>query len=193
MTASLSSDLIKDFVIAAHFDLDRVRTLLAEHPDLLNVRHQWGPEDFEDGIGAAAHVGSRAIAEFFLAQGAPSSICVAAMLGRADEVRQFLEADPALANARGAHGIALMFHAAMSGSLEVVDLLYERGCREGFSSALHGAINHGHKEIVAWLLDHGAADMSIKNFQGKSPMQNALDQNRQDIADLLRQRGANQD
>src|SRR3954453_17117025 len=124
MITELPVELIKDFVMASHFDLAKVQAMLKDRPDLLNVEYDWGPQGgTENGIGAAAHVGNRPIAEFFLAQGVPSNICVAAMLGQVDQVKAFLESDPALANARGAHGITVMFHAAMSGSIPVVELL----------------------------------------------------------------------
>ena len=186
----MSPETIKEFVISSHFDLAKVKSMLAQDPTLLNVEHQWGPNDFESGIGAAAHVGNRPIAEFFLAQGVPSNICVAAMLGRESEVKAFLDKDGSLANARGAHGIPVMFHAAMSGNTAVTDLLRDKGCNEGYSGALHGAISYGHKNMVAWLLDNGVTDLQAQNYQGKTPLQNAIDSNQLEIADLLRERGA---
>ena len=56
--AQLTPELIREFVIAAHFNLEKVQTMLAERPSLLTVRHQWGENDFEDGLGAASHVGN---------------------------------------------------------------------------------------------------------------------------------------
>lgn len=186
----MSPDLIKEFVIASHFDLSKVKAMLAEDANLLNVEHQWGPNDFESGIGAAAHVGNRAIAEFFLSQGVPSNICVAAMLGHVDKVKAFLESDTSLANARGAHGIPVMFHAAMSGDIAVAGLLRDHGCNEGYSAALHGAISYGHKKMVTWLLENGVTDLQVQDYRGKTPLQNAADSDQPEIADLLRERGA---
>jgi ankyrin repeat protein len=183
-------ETIKEFVIASHFDLAKVKAMLEEDASLLNVEHQWGPNDFESGIGAGAHVGNRAIVEFFLSQGVASNICVAAMLGNADEVKTCLDADANLANARGAHGIPVMFHAAMSGNTDVADLLRERGCTEGYGNALHGAISYGHKNMVLWLLDKGATDLEVQDYRGKTPLQNAVESNQTEIADLLRERGA---
>jgi uncharacterized protein len=186
----MSPEIIKEFVIASHFDLAKVKTMLAEDASLINVEHQWGPNDFESGIGAAAHVGNRAIAEFFLAQGVVSNICVTAMLGHEDEVRAFLEDDARLANAKGAHGIPVMFHAAMSGNTAITDMLREQGCSEGYNAALHGAISYGHKNMVVWLLDNGVKDLQVQDYRGKTPLQNAIDSNQPEIADLLRERGA---
>lgn len=192
MAPELTADMIKEFVISAHFNLDKVKSMLAENPALLTVRHQWGENDFEDGLGAASHVGNRTIAEFFLAQGVPLTICAAAMLGRRDAVKAFLDKDASLANARGAHGITLMFHAAMSGDTTLADLLKSHGCHEGYSHALHGAINYGHTSMVAWLLQNGATQLDFKDYQGKTPLQNATGKNLTEIADLLRQHGAAQ-
>lgn len=182
-------ELIREFVIAAHGDLAKVQAMLTEDPDLLTVRHQWGPEDFEDGIGAAAHVGNREIAEFFLAQGVPSTICVAGMLGREAEVAQFLAEDSSLANARGAHGIPLLFHVAMSGNTAVAQMLMDQGGGEGLNFAVQGAVNYGHLEMLQWLLDQGATEINRPNFQGKTPLTIAMEKGYSDVADLLRQHG----
>src|SRR5687768_17320682 len=94
-------ELVRDFVIAAHGNLGTVQAMLAEQPGLLEQEYDWGPGGLEGGLAAAAHMGQRAIAEYLLAQGAPSTICAAAMLGDLAQVRTFLESDPALSNARG--------------------------------------------------------------------------------------------
>jgi ankyrin repeat protein len=186
-----SPDFIREYVIAAHFNLEKVKATLAEHPELLTAAFQWGPDDFEDGLGAASHVGNRAIAEYYLEQGVPLTICAAAMLGRTDDVRAFLDADPTLANATGAHKIPVMFHAAMSGKTEIADLLVERGGGEGISFSIHGAISHGHLDMTRWLLEHGAKDnLGILNYEQKTPLQKAAELGHTEIADLLRGYGA---
>jgi ankyrin repeat protein len=190
---SLSQELIKEFVTASHFDLSRVQAMLADNPALLNVQYEWSPGDWESGIMAGAHMGSRAIVEFFLSQGVPLDICSAAMLGRTADVKTFLDSDPALANARGAHQITLMFHAAMSGDTALTELLKSAGCTEGYSYALHGAINYRHTGMVEWLLDNGVQNINAPDYQGKTPLKSALDQGHTAIADLLRSRGASEE
>jgi ankyrin repeat protein len=190
MSQDLSTDLIREFVTASHFDLAKVKTMLSEYPALLTTQYEWAENDFEDGLAAASHIGSRAVAEFLLSQGAPLTICAAAMLGSVDDLKKFLESDPALANARGAHGIPVMFHAALSGSAALAELLRAHGCSEGYSFALHGAINYGHRDMVAWLLENGATQLDVKDYQGKTPLQRAAETNQQDIVDLLKQHGA---
>jgi uncharacterized protein len=189
-TPELTPDLIREFVISAHFSQDKVRRMLREYPALLAVQHQWGENDYEDGLGAASHVGNRPIAEFFLERGVPLTICAAAMLGRKADVQTFLKADATQANARGAHGIPIMFHAAMSGDTALADLLKATGCTEGYSFAVHGAIAHGHVDMTRWLLDNGASDLQIANHEGKSPLKKALEGQHAAIADLLRAHGA---
>jgi ankyrin repeat protein len=186
---ALSQEVIKEFVTAAHFDLSKVQTMLADAPALLHVAYEWSPGDWEQGIMAAAHMGNRAIAEFFLAQGSVMNICVAAMLGRTDDVKAFLEGDRNLANARGAHQITVMFHAAMSGSTDIARLLKSYGCNEGYSYALHGAIDYGHPSMVEWLLDNGVQNINALNFEGKTPLKVALEKGYDDIASLIRARG----
>ena len=187
------TETIKEFVTASHFDLSKVQAMLAGNPALLNVQYEWSPGDWESGIMAGSHMGSRDIVEFFLAQGVPLDICAAAMLGRTADVQAFLDANPALANARGAHQISLMFHAAMSGDTTLTELLKSAGCAEGYSHALHGAINYGHTAMVEWLLDNGAQDINVLDYQGNTPLKSALDQGHTAIADLLRSRGASEE
>jgi uncharacterized protein len=188
--SSLTIEQIREFVIFAHWNLDKVREMAAADPALLTAQHDWGESGLEDGIGAAAHVGNRPIAEFFLSQGIPSNICVAAMLGDLGSVRGFLAGNPALANARGAHGISVMYHAAQSGSLPVVEALKAAGCTEGYSHALHAAIAHKHPQMVRWLLENGATDVGVRDYQNKTPLQNAEESGQADVVAMLRERGA---
>src|SRR5512143_2505466 len=115
----VTEDEIRDFVVAAHGNLPRVREMLAEHPSLVNARYQWAENDSETAIQAAAQVGSRPVVEYLLERGAPLEICTAAMLGRRDVVQRMLDEDPKLIDAKGAHGIPLMPHAAVSNNLEL--------------------------------------------------------------------------
>ena len=182
----VNQDLIDELVNNSHGNLPRVREILREHPELLEARSRLD----ESPLGAASHVGNREVAEVQLAEGAPLDVCTAAMLGRRDEVAAMLERDPALAGAKGAHGISLLFHAALSGDVEIAELLAARGAVEGIDQALHAAVGKGHRPMVAWLLDHGASDLTVKNYQGKTPLQVATELGHGEIAELLRSRGA---
>jgi hypothetical protein len=111
----LKPELVKEFVIAAHGDLEKTKALLAETPRLLNATWDWGGGDFEMAIGGAGHMGRRDIALFLISQGGRFDLFVAAMLGRLDVVKPMLAAFPYLADSKGPHGIPLMVHAQKGG------------------------------------------------------------------------------
>ena len=111
----LKPELVKEFVVAAHVDLDKTKALLAETPSLLNATWDWGGGDFEMAIGGAGHMGRRDIALFLIGQGGRFDLFVAAMLGRLDVVKPMLTAFPHLADSKGPHGIPLMVHAQKGG------------------------------------------------------------------------------
>lgn len=111
----LKPELVKEFVVAAHVDLDKTKSLLAETPSLLNATWDWGGGDFEMAIGGAGHMGRRDIALFLIGQGGRFDLFVAAMLGRLDVVKPMLTAFPHLVESKGPHGIPLMVHAQKGG------------------------------------------------------------------------------
>ena len=190
MQQTQSSDPIRDFVIAGHGNLDKVKQVLLEHPELLNVAYRWGENDSETAIQAAAQVGNAPIAEFLLGKGAPLEICTAAMLGRESEVRKRLDENPASAKATGAHGIPLLPHAVWSGNPALVELVYNRGANDGANLALHNSILRGYPQIVRWLLENAKPDIGAKNYQGKTPLSVATERKNAEIVQLLRQHGA---
>ena len=121
----LAPELIKDFVMAGHVDLEKTKSMLQQTPTLLNAVWDWGGGDFEMAIGGAGHMGRSDIAQFLIAQGSRFDIFVAAMLGKLDVVKPILLAFPDLKTSKGPHGIPLMAHAKKGGAnaLEVVAFL----------------------------------------------------------------------
>jgi hypothetical protein len=111
----LEPDLVRTFVANAHADLEAVRSALAEEPRLVNAAWDWGGGDWETGLGAAAHMGRRDIAELLLDHGARLDPFAAAMLGEVDVVRAILAEHPAMRMALGPHGIPLLAHAEAGG------------------------------------------------------------------------------
>lgn len=187
---ALSPDNIREFVIAGHGNLLRVKEMLATNPKLLNAAYKWGERDSETAIQAAAQVGNGPIAEFLLEKGAPMEICTAAMLGRSDIVMNRLVADSKEALAVGAHRIPLLPHSVWSGNLELVQFVYTRGAKTGADLALHNAVLKGYTEMVAWLLDNAGADVSSKNYQGKTPLAVARERNNEHLVKVLKEHGA---
>ena len=185
-----STEQIRDFIIAGHGNLEKVRQMISENPELLNASYRWNENDTETAIQAAAQVGNANIAEFLLKQGAPLEICTAAVLGMRDYVERRLNAHPEDVNATGAHGISLLAHAVWSDNLPLVQRVFERGAKSGATLALHNAISRSNYEIVEWLVDNAGPDIRVKNFQGKSPLTVASERNNDRIVALFKKRGA---
>jgi uncharacterized protein len=164
--------------------------MLAEKPELLNAAYAWSETDHETAIQGAAQVGSVPVANYLLEEGAPLEICTAAMLGHREEVEKRINETPQNINSKGAHGIPLLPHAAWSGNLELVQYLFRKGAKAGSSSALHNAETTGYYDLVVWLVENASPDLNSKNFQGKTPLTVAIEMKHEDIARLLRERGA---
>ena len=186
----VTNDQVRDFVIAGHGDLTKVIAMLADHPELLNIPYEWNPDDHETALQGAVQTGSTEITEYLLAQGSPLDICTAAMLGRNQEVEGFLEADPTLANAVGAHGTPILPLAAWSGNLALLKLLEERGAKSGAALALFNAVSRGNDQVAQWLLENLELDLSEQNYQGKTVLAVAVERQQEAIVHMLREHGA---
>ncbi len=187
--AEPSQETTDAFVISAHSDLAAVKRVLEEYPSVVNRPASWG----ERAIQGAAQMGQKDIAELLLGAGAPLDICTAAMLGLTDRVEQFLQSDPALAYATGAHKLPVLFHAAVSGQIPVAEVLVAHGADvnagTGKNTALHGAVFFGQPEMVRWLVTQGA-DVNAPDLKGKTPLAIATQLGNDEIVQILRQAGA---
>lgn len=184
-----TKDQIRDFIVAAHGNLPRVREMLIKNPGLLNMRHFWSESDSETAIQAAAQTGSVPVVEYLLERGAPLDVCTAAMLGRKENVQRMLAKDPARIEARGAHGIPLMPHAALSGNLELAKMLFECGAVGGASHALGNAVMHGDARMARWLLEKAKPDFSWKSYEAKSLLTITRETGDKEMLELLREYG----
>lgn len=113
--AALEVALVQEFVANSHGDLKRVKELLLQEPALVNAAWDWGGGDWETGLGAAAHMGRKDIANYLLQNGARLDLFAAAMLGKLEIVRAALEAYPDAIDIPGPHGIPLIAHAKAGG------------------------------------------------------------------------------
>ncbi len=131
-TPVADTELVKQFVGAAHKDPEKVKALFQETPDLLNAVNNLGGWDWEDAIGAAGHVGIPELAIWLLEKGARPTICVAAMLGKTEVVKAYITAFPHMKDAVGPHKISLVRHAKAGGenSKEVLEYLQSIGAKE---------------------------------------------------------------
>jgi uncharacterized protein len=162
----------------AHGDLARVKEILEQHPDLLNVKATWD----ETAIQAATQMGNRQIIELLAARGAPVDFFTALVLGRVDEV------DADQASSRGIHDLPALYFAAIGGNVAVARRVLAAGADVNAgaqaASPIHGAVMGKNEQMVKLLLDHGA-DPSAKDYAGRDARDLALAVNRPDLAELF--------
>lgn len=122
-------ELVKEFVLAGHFNLDKVKSMLNDYPNLLYSRYDWGNGDFEEAIEGAGHKGNKEVANYLIEKGARVNLFVLTMLGKTSLVKPTLEAYPNLLFSKGPHGLTLLHHAEIGGkeSKELYDYLLSKG------------------------------------------------------------------
>lgn len=126
------TDIVKEFVVAGHGKLDRVKEMLAEYPNLLYCRYDWGNGDFEEAIEGAGHLGNKEIARYLIEKGARPNIYVLTMLGETAIVRSIIDKYPSLLNGKGPHGFTLLHHATKGGddAKELLEYFKEKGLKD---------------------------------------------------------------
>lgn len=130
--------LVREVVGASHRDEKRVRELVDAHPALVNAWWDWGFGDWESPLGAASHVGQRAIAEFLIERGARTDLFAFAMLGHTDVLKALVAARPGIHKTLGPHGIPLLAH-ARAGGPEAADALKYLQSLDGSGTGLPAA------------------------------------------------------
>lgn len=107
---SIDDKIVAEVVGASHFNLDRVKELVNNRPELARATWDWAFGDWETALGAASHVGRKDIAEFLMSKGARPDIFTYAMLGSYNTVKAMIEATPGVQSIAGPHGITLVQH-----------------------------------------------------------------------------------
>lgn len=125
----VDNETVREFVLAGHGNLAKVKEMVNEIPNLIYCRYDWGGGDFEEAIEGAGHVGNKEIANYLIGQGARVNLFVLTMLGKTNLVKPALEAYPNLVYAKGPHGFSLLHHAEKGGkdAEELYEYLYEKG------------------------------------------------------------------
>jgi uncharacterized protein len=150
----------------------------------------------------AIYRGDRTEAER-LADGRELTIFEAAALGRADRVRELLDADPSLLNAYGDDGFHPVGLASFFGHVDAARLLLERGADANQLSrnehiqtaAIHAAAASEGKdettryELVKLALEHGA-DPNLEQGGGFRAIDAARQNGDTRVEQLLREHGA---
>ncbi len=108
---NVDPEIISEVVGKSHFNLERVKELVDERPELARAVWEWRFSDFESAIGAASHVGRRDIAQYLISKGARPTIFTFAMLGSYDVVKSMIDFSPNIQTTMGPHGISLLDHA----------------------------------------------------------------------------------
>ena len=119
----LDLETVNQFVIAGHFNLVKVKEMLAKEPKLINSAWDWGGGDWETALGGASHVGNREIAEFLIKNGARMDVFAAAMLDKIDFVKAAVKAFSENRSILGPHGITLYAHAEKGKAAKVLKYL----------------------------------------------------------------------
>ncbi|MHC4715724.1 MAG: ankyrin repeat domain-containing protein, partial [Planctomycetota bacterium] len=127
-------------------------------------------------------------------KGARTDIFTAAALGKVEQVRAFLKADPQAARAMAMGRISPLHIAAAGGHEEVARILLDAGADVEAGAGtwvppLTLAAGMGHANVVNLLLDSGAG-IDAKDGDGGTPLGTAAYQGRKDIVKLLLDRGA---
>ena len=128
----LPAEKVKEFVVAGHSDIVKVKKLLEEFPGILYATWDWGGGDFETALEGAGHVGTKDVANFLIGQGARTNLFVLTMLGKTQIVKAYLDSYPEYLNAKGPHGFTLLHHAQRGGedAKELLDYLQSKGLKE---------------------------------------------------------------
>lgn len=155
---------VKEQVNAPVFDFgQRATHIAAKHRPMLEVLIAAGADlslesEWQNGPFAVLDNATDDTARFLLSRGATLTPNVAARLAWIDELRQLLDADPALVHARGGDGKQPLHEAA---TVAIADLLLDRGadvgarCIDHRSTAAQYALVE-RPEICRRLLDRGA-------------------------------------
>lgn len=179
------TDKIREFVIAAHRDLEEVKTIYGDNPELIDEAIEWSPGQTESALQAAAHTGQRAIAEFLLENGATPNMVAYAMLANEDKFNAMLAENPDNINEIGAHNFSLMFHAAFGGNLAIIQTIYENDASVNLGSALLASIMANQLEATQWYIDHNAP-LDATDFRGRTALEMAVEAENVDLIALLK-------
>ncbi len=186
-----SQEIIDQLVGNAHGNLAVVKQILEKYPSIVNTNASWT----ETPVQAATQTGQVEIVNYLVEHGADYDICTAAMLGHLDCLKDYLAEDASQVNARGAHGIPLLYFPAIHARQAAAEYLLQCGADPNASSPdgitpLHGAVMFNQPKMAAWLLEHGAG--MNPRYEGKTPLAFAREKNLAEMVDVLEKYGASE-
>src|SRR5258706_6687959 len=195
----IAPELVKDWVGKAHErKIEVMEELLKREPNLIQSSWDWGNGDFESGLQAAAHTGSRDMALFLLERGARIDLFAVTMLGQLAMLQSAIDTFPGSLHVRGAHGIPLLSHAIVGNApaKPVLDYLLAKGVHVNAAAnngmtALMQAVQTGQRETVQLLLSQGA-DPKLKAKNGNSALSLSVKGGKDTITADLKAAGASE-
>jgi ankyrin repeat protein len=178
-------------------ELESVRALLKDHPDLVSSRDNTGATP----VHVAAIMGHKDVAEFLLANEADvnartndgwTALHIAAVKGHKNIV-ELLLANKADVNANP-KGYTPLHAAAANGHRDVAEILLANhadiNARDDHGNTpLHPAAENGHNDVAEFLLANHA-EVNVENALGITPLHAAAVTGRKNVAELLLAHGA---
>lgn len=181
-------------------DIEKVKTLLEENPELVNTK---GDLQGEMPIHWAATQGKLDIVKLLIEKGADlnvfniygdSPLHGASQRGFASIVDLLIKKGADLDAESLSSQHSAINYAAMGGHIDVVNLLLEKGAnieiKTQGSTALHLAARGGHRNIVELLINNGL-DVNLQIDDGPAPLHSAVANGQEEIVNLLISKGAN--
>ena len=180
------------FVAIEAGDVERVRAILAEHPELATAR---------DAAGVSALMQARyrfdpTLVDAVRVHVTDLDVFEAASFGDLERLAALLDAEPSLAGALSADGFTALHFAAFFAQPEAAALLLARGSTAGAhgtgwmtGTPLHSAATSGSVAVARLLLDAGA-DPNARQSHGWTPLHSAAQNGNAALTALLLERGA---
>jgi uncharacterized protein len=173
-------------------DAGKVRALLDVDPEIASARDPNGVS----AVLTSIYTGRAEIRDLLLQRGAALEIHDAAAAGKLDQVKGFVEKNPALAKSYSPDGFPVVALACFFGHLDVARYLAAQGADLNAAATngsgyncLTASVAAGHTEIVAWLLENGVR-ANYRYGPGYTPLLTAAANGRMDIVKLLLAHGA---
>lgn len=188
---AMPSDATMMAAVAAG-DVERVRELLAERPELASARGA-------DGVSAlllARYRFDRPVMDALMEADPDLDVFEAAAFGRLDRLRERLDDDPAAATALSPDGFTALHLAAFFGKPEITRTLLAAGARvdtyttnDFANQPLHAAAAGRHVELCRLLLAAGA-DVDATQHGGFTPLHEAAQVGDVEMVELFLSAGA---
>lgn len=111
---SIDLAITKNVVLFSHFNLEGLKEIVDNRPELARSSYDWAFGDWESAIGAGSHVGRWDIIDYLINNGARPTVFTHIALGQVDIVKAILESNPDIKKTSGPHGISMIQHAIIS-------------------------------------------------------------------------------